>query len=366
MQLTGHILEATYRVSNGVPVVHLFGRGDDGSTFLVRDHRQRPHFYVRLTDAERAGQLGARCVDDNARTLDGAAVVRVELRVPQDAPPLRDALHAAGIDTFEADVRFAYRYLIDRQIKGGCRIVGEARAGSGVTWEFDDPDMFAARSQAKLGLLSFDIETDPKAERLLAISLYGEAVDEVIVVDSRVRAMPDKAIRVADEYSALETFCARVSALDPDVLTGWNVIDFDLSVLERIAKRVRHPLTLGRLPGAMRLRAAQGYFGSGQASLPGRLVLDGIDLLRGASVRMDDYSLDAVAKQVLGEGKALLGDNADRAGEILHRYEHDLAGFCEYARTDSRLVLEILDKMDLIELTLARSRLTGMTPDRVA
>ena len=76
----------------------------------------------------------------------------------------------------------------------------------------------------------------------------------------------------------------------------------------------------------MRIRKAEGYFGSGQASIPGRLVLDGIDLLRGAFVRMDDYSLDAVAREVLGEGKAVAGDARDRLAEIIHNYKHDLAG----------------------------------------
>ena len=37
---------------------------------------------------------------------------------PSDTPPLRDRLIAAGITTYEADVRFAYRYLIDRGIRG--------------------------------------------------------------------------------------------------------------------------------------------------------------------------------------------------------------------------------------------------------
>ena len=59
------------------------------------------------------------------------------------------------------------------------------------------------------------------------------------------------------------------------------------------------------MPAPIRIRKAEGYFGSGQATIPGRLVLDGIDLLRGAFVRMDDYSLDAVAREVLGEGKAV-------------------------------------------------------------
>jgi DNA polymerase-2 len=123
---------------------------------------------------------------------------------------------------------------------------------------------------------------------------------------------------------------------------------------------------LGRDAGAVRIRKAEGYFGSGQASVPGRLVLDGIDLLRGAFIRMDDYSLDAVAHKVLGEGKALSGDARDRIAEITHNYRHDLAAFALYARTDARLAFEIVQKLNVVRLAFARSQLAGMTPDRVA
>jgi len=88
--------------------------------------------------------------------------------------------------------------------------------------------------------------------------------------------------------------------------------------------------------------------------------------LRGAFVRFDDYSLDAVAREVLGEGKALDGDVRDRAAQIMQRYDEDLPAFALYARTDARLALQIGEKLNLIELAVARSKLTGMTPDRVA
>src|SRR5690606_32518600 len=178
--------------------------------------------------------------------------------------------------------------------------------------------------------------------------------------------MPERATRCPDELAALDAFCRRLRAIDPDVLTGWNIVDFDLSALSRIAARVHHPLNLGREPGPVRLRRPEGYFGSGQATVPGRLVLDGIDLLRGAFVRMDDYSLDAVAREVLGEGKAVLGDARERSNEILHNYARDLPRFALYARTDARLALQIVQKLNLIPLAFARSRLAGMTPDRVA
>jgi len=368
----GFILQATWRTASDpsggrYPVVHLYGRLEDGGTFLVRDDRQRPQFYIRAADAEAARALGAPHPEaDGKRTFDGTPVCRVEVPVPSDVPPLRTRLHGAHIDTFEADVRFASRYLIERGIKGGCEIAGEAATGDGITWLFDNPAIRPATVSVEPRVLSFDIETDPKAERLLAISLFAPGIDEVLIVDSRDRPLPERAVRCADESAALDAFCERVHGLDPDVLTGWNTIDFDLTVLQRIAARLRHPLNLGREAGATRLRKAEGYFGSGQASIPGRLVLDGIDLLRGAFVRMDDYSLDAVAREVLGEGKAVTGEVRDRIGEIMRNYERDLPAFALYARTDARLAYQIIEKLKLVSLAFARSELTGMTPDRVS
>jgi DNA polymerase-2 len=373
MQKTrGFILQASYRVvsrSGGqrVPVVHLFGRLEAGGTFLVRDDRQRPHFFIRASDAERARALPVPPPQAVAmRTFDGAPASLIEVPTPPEVPAVRDRLQAAGIETFEGDVRFAVRYLIDRGIKGGCEIEGEPVAGSGVTWVFDNPELRPAQVKVDPRVLSFDIETHGTPERLLAISLYAPGLDCVLIVDGSGRAMPAQATRCTDEYAALEAFCDAIRQFDPDVLTGWNIIDFDLSVLQRIAQRVHHPFVFGRDGGAIRIRKAEGYFGSGQASVPGRLVLDGIDLLRGAFIRMDDYSLDAVAREVLGEGKALTGNVRDRIAEIAHNYRHDLAAFALYARTDARLAFEIAAKLDLVWLAFARSSLAGMTPDRVA
>jgi DNA polymerase II len=323
---------------------------------------------VRTSDARRPGIGRALALESvDRRAFDGAPVCRVEVEVPSDVPPLRDELHAAGVETFEADVRFASRYLIERGIKGGCEIDGTPAAGGGALEAvFHNPTLRPAEVTIEPRVLAFDIETDAKSERLLAISLFSAGADEVLIVDGSGRPMPERAICCADERAALEAFAARVAALDPDVLTGWNIVDFDLSVLDKIAARLKVPLHLGREPGAVRIRKADGYFGSGQAVLPGRLVLDGIDLLRGAFVRMDDYSLDAVAREVLGEGKALAGEARDRIAEIIHNYKHDLAAFALYARTDARLAYQIVSKLRLIELAFARSQLTGMTPDRVA
>jgi DNA polymerase-2 len=372
--LPGVILQASYRIvtqpgGRRVPVIHLYGRLEDGRTFLVRDDRQQPHFYVRTADAGRV-QGAALPISTPKRDFSGAPVSRIAVTIPSDVPALRDRLHANGIDTFEADVRFPVRYLIERGIKGACLIEGTgfpgADSGLGVSVIFDNPQLRPAQVKVEPRVLSFDIETDPRAERLLAISLYGTDLDEVLIVDGSGRTMPEKAICCLDERAALSAFCDRVREFDPDVFTGWNTIDFDFTVLQRIATRLRHPFILGRDAGEIRIRRAEGYFGSGQATIPGRLVLDGIDLLRGAFVRMEDYSLDAVAREVLGEGKAIESNARDRLAEIIHNYRHNLPAFALYARTDARLAYDIVGRLDLIRLAFARSQLAGMTPDRVA
>src|SRR5690242_7621443 len=102
----GFILQASYRVTSRdgerIPVVYLYGRMEDGSTFLIRDDRQRPHFYINSSDASLARAQGAKHVADSSwRTIVGEPVSRVTMTVPADVPDFRDRLHRAGIDTFE-------------------------------------------------------------------------------------------------------------------------------------------------------------------------------------------------------------------------------------------------------------------------
>ena len=365
LQAQGVIYQASYRIAAGRPVVHLFGRLTDGRTFVLRDHRQTPHFYV-LREQAQAAQHYAELKPTRLSDLRGRPVLRVDVATPQDAPPLRDRLHAAGVDTFEADVRFAYRYLIERGIRGGIEIAGRAQPDPHLDLAFDDPEVAPCAAQIQPKVLSFDIETDPRRDRLLAISAYGEGLADVILVDPQQRPPPPGARSFVDEAQALRAFCALVADYDPDVLTGWNCIDFDLTFLQQVSERTREPLALGRLPGKLNLRPAQGYFGSGSATVPGRVVLDGLDLVRGAFVKLDEYSLNAVALQVLGEGKVIKGPVNDRLDEILRMYREDLDALCAYALADARLVVDILDELDLVRLAFARSRLTGMMPDRVA
>jgi len=360
----GFILQPTYRLEGGRPVVHLYGKLEGGQSFLLRDDRPRPRFWIPLDAAERARALGAVCVEESGwKSLDGRPVARVELQTPHQAPALRDRLLASEIDCFEADVRFASRYLIDRGIRGSLNIEGPEHPGEGVDVVFENPKVEPTRWAPELSLLSLDIETDPRARTLFSIGLSGCGADEVLLYRPQ-GPFPDDVRGFRTERALLEAFVRRVRELDPDILTGWNVVGFDLTVLARMASACGVRLVLGRGHEPLRVRPGGGPRSMSQALLPGRLVLDGIDLLRGAFVKMESYSLNAVAHVVLGRGKTITG--SDRAGEIARRWRDDPAALADYNLVDAQLVIEILDKLRLIPLTVERSLLTGMPPDRVS
>jgi DNA polymerase-2 len=364
MAIRGFILQPTYRVERGVPVVQLYGRQEDGRPFLVRDDRQRPFFYIATADSERARGLGVEGVPCPRHTLEGKPVLRIDLRQPADAPPLRDRLHRAGIITYEADVRFARRFLIEHGIRGSVEIEGPGEDVPGFGVVYQNPELAPGDHVPELAVLSLDIETDMEARRLHSIGLYGCGAAEVLLRTPEGYSVPRGAVPFGGERELLGAFCHRVRELDPDVLTGWNVVDFDLAVLDRIARRLRLRLDLGRGGGSLRLRPSRSPRVSTEATVPGRVVLDGLDLLRGSFVKLERYSLDHVARQILGEGKLLHGSN--RGFEIQRAFREDRQTFVDYNLADARLVIEILERLELVDLAVERSRLTGLPINRVA
>ena len=361
----GFILHPTYRLEAGRPVIYLFGRLETGETFLIRDRRCVPYFFVRRSDARKAWQLGAdRQAPTELTTFSGEAVDRVEVPTPADTTELRGRLLGAGIPCFEADVRFAMRYLIDRDLRGAVAIEGPSRAGSRVTRVFDDPHLSPCEFRPELKTLSLDLETDARGGRILSAALHGAGLEEVLIASPASPIRPERTVFCGNEKNLLLRLSEIIRQSDPDILTGWNVIDFDLSVLMQRARAQNVTLELGRIPGPLKLRRDRSTWVASRAEVPGRVVLDGIQLLKGAFVKLEDYSLETAAQSLLGEGKTLKGPG--RHEEIERLFREDLAAFAAYNLTDARLVSRILQKTRLVELAIERSLLTGMPLDRIS
>jgi DNA polymerase-2 len=356
----GFVLQPTYRIVGGRPEVHLYGTLENGESFLVIDDRARPYFFVPLARIQAITAPGAHVEATDLAALDGTPVARVTVQVPSDVPPLRQRLTAAGIPCYEADLRFAYSYLRDRDLRGTIAIDGTWQTEDRIRRVYRNPNLAPADYFPSLRILSLDIETDPKASVLYAIGLAGLGSDRVLIVGP---GPLQGAECFPDERHLLLRFFTLLDELDPDVLTGWNVVDFDLTVLQRLCRRHGIPFRLGRTADEMTIQRDQGFTREGRASVPGRMVLDGLALLRSAFVRLDDYKLETAAQAFLGKGKLMTG--AGRGREITDAFLHDRQKLVDYNQRDADLVLEILAHQRLVELAITRSRLTGMQLDRV-
>jgi DNA polymerase-2 len=358
----GFVVQPTYRLREDRPVVQLFGRLESGYAFLVEDDRFRPYFFVpKRFEAALAAERDIRVEPTELRDLQGREVVRVFARTPAAVPHIRSRLLDRGCEVLEGDIRFVYRYLIDRGIRGGIRIDGPHQTLAGGLLHFRNPEIHAARGLPKLHTLSIDLETSPDASRIFSIALVGCGVDEVHLVS---REPVEGARDHPDERLFLAGVMARIRELDPDILVGWNVIDFDLRVLASRCQSLRLACQLGRIEGEIRFQRETSFTRQSRAEIPGRMVLDGIPLVRDA-IRLPDYRLETVARSLLGRGKRIDPELPDAAAEIERMYRQEPAALVEYNREDARMVLEILDQEGLLELCAERSLLSGMQLDRV-
>ncbi|HEY8121484.1 MAG TPA: DNA polymerase II [Myxococcota bacterium] len=358
----GFIVQPTYRVRDGGAVVQLYGRLESGDAFLVEDDRFKPYFFASPAAADAARRAGGRVLASELRDLAARPVVRVEGDLPGAMPALREAVERAGGAAYEADLRFAYRYLIDRGLRATLEIRGRGEPRADGLVLFANPELSAAPApRVALRSLSLDLETTADASRIFAAAIAGCGVEEVHLVAARAVA---GAIVHPEEPALLAALVARIRALDPDVLLGWNVVDFDLRVLLARCAALRIPCALGRSREPPRLLVDQGPFARSRAEVPGRMVLDGIPLVRDA-LKLPDYRLETVARSVLGRGKKIDQEVPDAAAEILRLWREDPEALAAYNLEDARLVPEILAREGLLELTIERSRLTGMQLDRV-
>lgn len=367
----GFIVHPSYQTNKGRTRIFLIGRLRTGETFAVVEGRARPHVYIRESDLTRVEDLGRRAgltiENTEYSAIDGEACLRLRwgtMRAQQEGV---QNLRSKRVRTYEGDLRFYDQYLIEHQIFGAVAIHGEPTPGRRVNWVFQNPKLEPCNWVPHLSTLSVDIENNPYSGEILSVSLAtdavwrGEKIQEVLflgTVDG-----PD--IRCfQDEKSLLIAFSDRVREIDPDIITGWNVLEFDFLHIHERFKLHGIPFTLGRsdqkgdfLPG-----------GRGQSSaviIPGRQVIDALRVTRAGPIRFDDNTLETVAREILGSGKVKLSGESKLKGKrkikaLLDLYQENPKEFCRYSLQDAILVIDILERTGLMTLTVRRAQLTGI------
>lgn len=282
----------------------------------------------------------------------------------------RDALKRYNIKCYEDDFRPDDRYLMERFITAHIQYQGQESKYAGylavnnaVCKQADD-----ITQDIVLSMLSVDIECAIDGA-LYSIGAYSDAIQKVFMIGipSSKKLINDDVAEyiewVEDEKRLLIRFIAWLNEVDPDIIIGWNVINFDFDLLQKRCDLHHIPFRIGRdgqTPYWRKNQTSEQQF----LTISGRVVLDGIDLLKTATYNFPSFSLDNVANTLLGIGKKV-DDVENRLQEITDNFHHNKQALAAYNLEDCRLVWLIFEKTELLAFAKLRAQLTGLDIDRI-
>jgi DNA polymerase-2 len=363
--ITGYLLTRSWRdTPHGVELT-FWGATDTGPVRLVIEEQEA----VCFIDRTQSLSLPARTRREPRELilLGGGPVDALYFQQQRDLQTLRQS----GVILAESDVKPADRYLMERFVCAGFEATGDVVFRDGVRTLFN-PRLRKFEVQPSLKAMSVDIETRGNSDQLYSVAgaTMQAGNQETAACVFMIGTAEDEqragyVLRYCqDEGALLLAFFDWLKVVDPDLIIGWSVVNFDLNFLDRKCRSLGLPFAMGRgNEGAAILQPGN----PGQpriARVPGRAVLDGIDLLKAGFWAFDSYSLDNVAHELLGEGK-LITPQQNKVAEINRQFREDKPLLADYNMRDCTLVNEIFIKADLIPFAVQRANLTGLAIDRM-
>lgn len=349
-----------YNAEQGITLCYWLSSDVGPIKVIIPD--QQAVFFIRAVDQKKAQALlqeqrvSARFNNVALRHFDSAQCIGCYFSSTQALYQARTILEPS-LDIYEADIRHTDRFLMERFIRGSVYVTGEVTQQIGYL-QIDNAKMKAAKSYTpSFKTLSLDIECSGEGV-LFSIGLVGDGADCVLMIGEPIDC--EQNIQWCnDELDLLKQFQTLIQRVDPDIIIGWNVIEFDFTVLFRRAEELNVKLYIGR--GNSPLYVKQGNFT--RLTIPGRCVVDGIDTLKNATYHFDSFSLANVSYKVLGEEKLIQSNN--RLAEIIRQYNEDKLALADYNRQDCVLVNRIFKKLNLLEFAVVRTALTGLELERM-
>jgi DNA polymerase-2 len=363
----GLILTRHWRDTPDGTEIDLWLVTDAGARRICLTHQRSTAFAAAADraaiEAAITGMSGVTIQDLPLKTFQQQPVIGIYASQYRQLTRIEKALQQVGVTLYEADIRPPDRYLMERFITASVEIEG-GRAEGAVIIDCKLKPVDDYRPALKM--VSIDIETSAKGD-LYSIALEGCGQRQVYMLG------PPAGLDVERDF-ALD-YCASPQEIllklvqwfqihDPDVIIGWNVIQFDLRILQEHAEKFGVKLAIGRDGKAVEWRehgVRRGYF---FAPTPGRIVIDGIDALRSAMWSFSSFSLEHVAQSLLGEGKAI-DDPYHRMAEIERRFQEDKPALAAYNLHDCELVTRIFAKTRLLDFMIERASATGLSADHI-
>lgn len=368
----GFILNKSTFTRRGKVYVELWVK-TPGNTVRLISSPQNPTCFVSIDQANDLRKIAERIPakisisEDGFRTLEQVPVATVKTATESHMHQLRQHAQQRSIVLYEADIRVADRYLMERFVYGAVEFLAPQNFDNTSEIVIENAQVRPCQFRTTFTSLSIDIECN-EHEELFSIALAGEGLNVVLLLSpprfvgqslQEEKGSAYELITVESEKALLEAFFSYLTSYDPDIILGWNVKQFDMAVLERRAKANSLNYAIGRHGREASVRQWEDQT---LVDVPGRCVIDGIEALKTMTYQFESFSLDHVSEELLGENKLIQA--ADKLEAIKHLYHSDPVALANYNFKDTELVNRIQDKTQFIDFLALRSILTGLDMSR--
>ena len=292
--LSFQLLDVSYEIINNSPIINLWGRDANNKKILLIDTTFRPYFYLlqdKDSDSEKIKQeiLSKSKVKSPIINIEDvkmsyigrpAKALKVTTIIPESVREYREVLsNIEGIkDVLEADIRFSFRYTLDKNLypmrwykvdarpleKRTAYRVDEIYEINGEITE--DESRINVNPLDGLKIMAFDIEVynpqrtpDPSKDPIILISIKFNDNNDTLLLEAKGH----------DDSEVIHKFIELIRKEDPDIIIGYNQNKFDWPYLIERSKLYKIKLDVGRKVDSIPNPSVFGHY-----SIQGRLNVD--------------------------------------------------------------------------------------------
>ena len=406
------------------------------TTHEICDHLRR-YFDQTLKDAQRSSNTnnrnevkychGVQCIEGKQSIMGYQSThsrfLKVFVSMPTMVPTLKRIMEGGmelpGIvndsghtknevyQPFECNVPFVLRFMIDRNITGAGWLTFPANTYQLKTKETEKKshcqlevdicynEIIPRKAEgewskiAKLRILSLDIECqgrkghfpeaekDPVIQVANVVQVYGESkpiINNVFTLKGCLPIVGAQVIPSQTEEEMLMKWRDFLQACDADIITGYNVQNFDIPYIldrvEALSKQKQKGSNLSKFHYWGRVKnskvkskqttfqsAAYGRRNNMETTIEGRVIFDMLPYMQ-RNHKLSSYTLNSVCSEFLGQQKedvhhSIISDLQNGSDEDRHR----LAVYC---LKDAKLPVLLMEKLSILVNYIEMARVTGV------
>lgn len=385
------------QIAQHQPAIHSVSLAMRENIYGFQGNVQSPYLKVTVTDPKFINKVRSTIESGNANwkgmwkgaeggilTFDNIQYVlrfMIDCKVTWSAlcPPAphpTDGPQIQGMSWVEAPAN-AYKIIPDHSRQSNCQIEAEVSHAALIAHK---PDGEWAK-MAPLRILSFDIECagrkgifpeanqDPVIQIANVVTRYGEKkpfVRNVFCLDTTSPIVATQILAFDKEEKMLSEWQKFLAQVDPDIVTGYNIANFDFPYL---LDRAKHLKVSGfefwsRLP-SVPSKSRDTNFSSKQmgnrdtkaTNTNGRLQLDLLQLIQ-RDHHLRSYTLNSVCAHFLGEQKEDV--HHTMITELFNGTPESRRRLALYCLKDAYLPQRLMDKLSCLENYTEMARVTGV------